>query len=407
MKKSIRILLAGANPYNANKGVAALAFSTMRILKELEQELDVEIQICVYTSESTNVYDSIVFPNGLLKFQNIYPSDLFSIGDIFRVFTSKWKLYNLRELCKCNYIVNITGGDSFSDIYGANNFNSVNKINRLAHILRIPYLFLPQTYGPFFSPQIKRKAIKALSKADLLLSRDEINAKFLANELPNNKIASYIDVAFHLPFKFHNNHIEAGVNVGVNISQTLWDTPQECKIKLTCSYRDTLYAVINHLLSRGCVVHIIPHVVNSDNHEDNEYYLSYRIWQEFNNPKVKLAPLFLSPIDAKSYISALDLFIGARMHACIAAFSSGVPVLPMSYSRKFEGLFNSTLGYEHIINLTEIGQIEEIKLRIDDILDNRDSVREEINTINRTIVYKHIQGIKDSLKDVLNRYINK
>ncbi len=153
------------------------------------------------------------------------------------------------------------------------------------------------------------------------------------------------------------------------------------------------------MLSRGCVVHIIPHVVNSDNHEDNEYYLSYRIWQEFNNPKVKL--------DAKSYISALDLFIGARMHACIAAFSSGVPVLPMSYSRKFEGLFNSTLGYEHIINLTEIGQIEEIKLRIDDILDNRDSVREEINTINRTIVYKHIQGIKDSLKDVLNRYINK
>ena len=111
MKKSIRILLAGANPYNANKGVAALAFSTMRILKELEQELDVEIQICVYTSESTNVYDSIVFPNGLLKFQNIYPSDLFSIGDIFRVFTSKWKLYNLRELCKCNYIVNITFGN--------------------------------------------------------------------------------------------------------------------------------------------------------------------------------------------------------------------------------------------------------------------------------------------------------
>jgi polysaccharide pyruvyl transferase WcaK-like protein len=196
MKKSIRILLAGANPYNANKGVAALAFSTMRILKELEQELDVEIQICVYTSESTNVYDSIVFPNGLLKFQNIYPSDLFSIGDIFRVFTSKWKLYNLRELCKCNYIVNITGGDSFSDIYGANNFNSVNKINRLAHILRIPYLFLPQTYGPFFSPQIKRKAIKALSKADLLLSRDEISAKFLANELPNNKIASYMMLHF-------------------------------------------------------------------------------------------------------------------------------------------------------------------------------------------------------------------
>ncbi|MBP9830985.1 MAG: hypothetical protein KBC65_05930, partial [Polaromonas sp.] len=35
------------------------------------------------------------------------------------------------------------------------------------------------------------------------------------------------------------------------------------------------------------------------------------------------------------------------MHACIAAFSSGVPVVPMAYSRKFNGLFG-TLGYVEI-----------------------------------------------------------
>jgi hypothetical protein len=32
------------------------------------------------------------------------------------------------------------------------------------------------------------------------------------------------------------------------------------------------------------------------------------------------------------------------MHACIAALSSGVPVLPIAYSRKFRGVFGS-LGY--------------------------------------------------------------
>lgn len=35
------------------------------------------------------------------------------------------------------------------------------------------------------------------------------------------------------------------------------------------------------------------------------------------------------------------------MHACIAAFSSGVPVLPIAYSRKFAGLFGS-LGYDQL-----------------------------------------------------------
>lgn len=37
------------------------------------------------------------------------------------------------------------------------------------------------------------------------------------------------------------------------------------------------------------------------------------------------------------------------MHACIAAFSSGVPVVPLAYSRKFNGLFNS-LDYKHVLD---------------------------------------------------------
>ncbi|MBK7050721.1 MAG: hypothetical protein IPH54_08030 [Rhodoferax sp.] len=43
----------------------------------------------------------------------------------------------------------------------------------------------------------------------------------------------------------------------------------------------------------------------------------------------------------------MNFFTGARMHVYIAAFSSGVPVVPMAYSRKFNGLFG-TLGYVEI-----------------------------------------------------------
>jgi polysaccharide pyruvyl transferase WcaK-like protein len=68
-------------------------------------------------------------------------------------------------------------------------------------------------------------------------------------------------------------------------------------------------------------------------------------------PHVILAPRFTSPSEAKTYIAGMDFFMGARMHACIAAFSSGVPVIPMAYSRKFEGLFGS-LGYPHVVDCT-------------------------------------------------------
>ena len=66
-------------------------------------------------------------------------------------------------------------------------------------------------------------------------------------------------------------------------------------------------------------------------------------------PAAKVAPAFNDPTEAKNYIASLDYFMGARMHACIAAFSSGVPVIPMAYSRKFKGLFG-TLGYARTID---------------------------------------------------------
>ena len=46
----------------------------------------------------------------------------------------------------------------------------------------------------------------------------------------------------------------------------------------------------------------------------------------------------------------MDLLIGSRMHATIAALSSGTAVVPVAYSRKFEGLFGG-VGYKHVVDL--------------------------------------------------------
>jgi polysaccharide pyruvyl transferase WcaK-like protein len=83
--------------------------------------------------------------------------------------------------------------------------------------------------------------------------------------------------------------------------------------------------------------------------------VSVELAKEF--PGAIVAPRFKTPQEAKSYISGLDFFAGARMHACIAAFSSGVPVLPMAYSRKFSGLFGS-LGYELVADCRTLGASE-------------------------------------------------
>ena len=98
-------------------------------------------------------------------------------------------------------------------------------------------------------------------------------------------------------------------------------------------------------------MHLIPHVVGGERHVENDYAVSYDLFEEYNHPNLILSPLFLDPISAKSYIAGMDFFMGARMHSTIAAFSSEVPVVPMAYSRKFNGLFTDTLQYPYMADM--------------------------------------------------------
>ena len=75
-------------------------------------------------------------------------------------------------------------------------------------------------------------------------------------------------------------------------------------------------------------------------------------------------------MEAKNTIAQMDVFVGARMHATIAAFSSGVPTIPIAYSRKFEGLFGS-LGYNHVIDITKLNTEQAFETIIREIKDHK------------------------------------
>jgi polysaccharide pyruvyl transferase WcaK-like protein len=125
----------------------------------------------------------------------------------------------------------------------------------------------------------------------------------------------------------------------------------------------------------GCEVHLVPHVIVRSGlmAGEDDYRASAALAAEF--PGTVLAPAFASPSEAKSYIAGMDFFMGARMHACIAAFSSGVPVVPMAYSRKFQGLFGS-LGYERTVDCTS-ETATEIFAKITEAFEIRSTLREE------------------------------
>ncbi|MGN1155082.1 MAG: polysaccharide pyruvyl transferase family protein [Agathobacter sp.] len=303
-----------------------------------------------------------------------------------------------------DYILDIGQGDSFADIYGKGRFLWIDQIHKLARLYHKPYCLLPQTIGPFENEKIREKAIKSIKKASLCMARDKQSLDYVVANVPQQKnVCECIDVAFFLPYETIKQDASY-VHVGINISALLWHGgyTRNNQFGLKCEYQSLVRQLIDYFLNQNNVkVHLVPHVVGGERTVENDYAVSYDLWREYNNPNLILAPLALGPIEIKSYIAGLDFFMGARMHATIGAFSAGVPVVPMAYSRKFNGLFLDTLSYNHMVDMKTMDN-DEILKTIKSAFDNLDVLKKEIECQMDTTVKEKKQLIMNKLKDFFN-----
>lgn len=162
------------------------------------------------------------------------------------------------------------------------------------------------------------------------------------------------DMAFKLPYDRTKYKIDnEKINIGINISSLLWDSQwaKENHFGLTVDYEQYHIKILEWIMEQSkYIIHIIPHVIDLEQPDarENDYRVCLQLKKKYGN-RVEIAPPFNTPIEAKSYIANMDVFIGSRMHATIGAISSGVATIPFSYSRKFEGLFGN-LEYPYVIS---------------------------------------------------------
>jgi colanic acid/amylovoran biosynthesis protein len=202
----------------------------------------------------------------------------------------------------------------------------------------------PQTIGPFKSSVTRILAKQVMRRCRMIFARDNLSGKYLRDLQMRGNIAESTDVAFKLPF-VRRAHAGLKIKFGLNISGLLFSGgyTRKNQFGLTIDYPAAMRQLLVELGRLPDVeVHLISHVIEPHMPVEDDVYACAELAKEF--PDVILAPVFERPTHAKSYIAGMDFFVGARMHACIAAFSAGVPVVPVAYSRKFNGLFG-VLGY--------------------------------------------------------------
>lgn len=260
-----------------------------------------------------------------------------------------------RAARRCDLVLDIGAGDSFADIYGASRITKMIAAQNIVMAARRPLVLAPQTIGPFERPRIRRLALNVMRRSRLVATRDTLSTGFAREMGYRGPLIEASDVALRLP---HDRPAprppESPVRVGVNVSGLLFNGgyTRDNMFGLKADYPALVRDMLGFFGRAGCEVHLVGHVISPWPVED-DHAVARTLAADF--PGTIVAPAFASPSEAKSYIAGLDFFTGARMHACIAALSSGVPVLPVAYSRKFAGLFG-TLGYRHVADCkTETG----------------------------------------------------
>ncbi|KIC19918.1 hypothetical protein RA20_11460 [Leisingera sp. ANG-Vp] len=266
-----------------------------------------------------------------------------------------------RTVASSRAVLDISGGDSFTDVYGPKRFRAMILTKRLALDAGVPLILLPQKLGPFSNPAFKSEAVAVLRAASAVWVRDAPSYDFLRDALGDGfdpeRHRLGVDVAVALP-SVRPSGLETLAEswldssrafplAGLNVSGLLCNDRETAsrRFGLKDFHTDQADALAQALLRvhPGLRLLLVPHVHrpggDAESDLDAARALKTRLGA-LGADRVLVLEEHLNPMELKWVLSRLDWFAGARMHATIGAFSSGVPTLGLGYTDKAQGVFD-------------------------------------------------------------------
>lgn len=211
--------------------------------------------------------------------------------------------------------------------------------------------------------------IEDLKRFDLLLARETITEAVLKNAGCQN-VRLVADGAFlmeksefPLPEKFLENK-----TVGFNFSPLIFGRNPQSK--------EAAFQLVEHILATTDFnIALVPHVtieISNDYETLKEFFEKYK---ETN--RVFLLPDHLNATEYKGYIARMKFFIGARTHATIAAYSTGIPTMVLGYSVKSKGIAKDIFGEEKLVlGIDEISTAQKLIAKFEEMKRDEEWIKE-------------------------------
>lgn len=219
-----------------------------------------------------------------------------------------------------------------------------------------------------------------LAAYDLITARESITFDLLREVCPQSNIFLHADPAFTLgseTLPLPDGFVE-GETVGINISpMILGEGTDDNDIRFAAVRR-----MVEYILDQtGRTIALIPHVF----HPRVSDLAPLKKLMDIYSPtgRVLLIGADRAPgaRQLKGYIARCGLFVGARTHATIAAYSSCVPTLVLGYSVKSTGIARDIFGSEEGL-VVQMGGLKDENILAEHfaaLLDHRDAYRQTLS----------------------------
>ncbi len=243
------------------------------------------------------------------------------------------------------------GGDSYC--YGDNLRKELIRQHNLYKEHRIKTVY----WGCSIEPELlnRQEIIEDFHAFDLITARESISFELLKQLNPNTILVA--DSAFVLKGASCKNAEgrTRGDIIGINTSPLIELSNSDPKI-VRANYEHLIETILN---DTDFQIWLIPHVVwkgADDRTILQDLYNRYK-----HSDRITLYP-DMNCQELKYIISQCRFFVGARTHATIAAYSSGVPTIVMGYSTKSKGIATDLFGtYDNfVIPVQEIASVNDL-----------------------------------------------
>lgn len=241
---------------------------------------------------------------------------------------------------------------------------------------------------------LKRKEIvEDLSGYHTIIARESITYEALKKSFTNTKdiqgakdtrnwkapgLYCYPDPAFNLRKRELplTEGFTVGNTVGINVSPMVQDKESHEGITIK-NYQNMIQFIIDHT---DMQIALIPHVIWDNNDDRVPLHILYEKFA-YTGRVVEIGDGTCEEL--KGYISRCRLFIGARTHATIAAYSSCVPTLVVGYSVKAKGIAMDLFGTSdhYVIPVQSLKEPEDLTNAFKWLMEQEDEIRAQLKKI--------------------------